>query len=71
MTNHIKTPIKAMRAKCLDCTCGSVKEIRKCPIIECDLYPYRFGKRPTKAIFDTINEYYDQKQRARWLVLPK
>ena len=58
------TPIRAIRKKCLDCTCGSFTEIRKCTIIECALYPYRFGRRPTKAIVDTIEEFYDQNQRA-------
>lgn len=40
------TPMKAARAKCLDCCCGSSKEVRLCPVTECPLYPYRFGKRP-------------------------
>lgn len=40
------TPIKAIRAKCLDCCCGQVKEIRECSIPRCSLYPYRMGKRP-------------------------
>lgn len=40
------TPIKAIRAKCLDCCCGQAKEVRLCPIEKCPLYPYRFGKRP-------------------------
>ena len=48
------TPIKAIRKKCLDCTAGSRKEIRLCPAVECALYPYRFGRRPTEAILDTI-----------------
>jgi hypothetical protein len=43
------TPIKAIRKKCLDCTCGQVLEIRECPVIECPLYPYRMGRRPDKA----------------------
>ncbi|SVE37340.1 uncharacterized protein METZ01_LOCUS490194 [marine metagenome] len=58
MAKNYKTPIKAMRAKCLDCCCGSPKEVRLCPVIECALYPYRFGRRPTKAILDTIKEFY-------------
>ena len=57
----INTPIKAMRKKCLDCTAGSLKEVRLCPVVECALYPYRFGKRPTQAILDTINEFYEKK----------
>tara|TARA_B100001146_G_scaffold116821_1_gene102900 strand:- start:875 stop:1096 length:222 start_codon:yes stop_codon:yes gene_type:complete len=55
------TPIKAMRQKCLDCTAGSFKEVRLCTVVECALYPYRFGKRPTQAIVDTINNYYEKK----------
>ena len=61
MNKLIHTPIKAMRKKCLDCTAGSLKEVRLCPVVECDLYPYRFGKRPTQAIVDTINNYYEKK----------
>lgn len=41
-----KTAIKAIRAKCLDCSGGSSKEVRLCPVTDCPLYPYRFGKRP-------------------------
>ncbi len=42
----ILTPIKTIRAKCLDCSCGQPKEIRLCPVIKCPLWPYRMGKRP-------------------------
>ena len=40
------TPIKAIRAKCLECVCGLPKEIRLCSCTECPLYPYRMGHRP-------------------------
>lgn len=40
------TPIKSIRAKCLDCCCGSFQEVRLCAVKNCVLYPYRFGKRP-------------------------
>ena len=40
------TPIKAIRAKCLECSGGQTKEVRECPILDCGLYPYRMGKRP-------------------------
>jgi hypothetical protein len=43
------TPIKAIRAKCLDCTCQQPKEIRECQIKTCALWPYRMGRRPTTA----------------------
>lgn len=35
---------KAIRAKCLDCSCGDAKEVRLCPIKDCPLYPYRLGR---------------------------
>jgi hypothetical protein len=53
------TPIKAIRKKCLDCTCGQVLEIRECPVIECPLYPYRMGRRPDKATTDTLERYHE------------
>lgn len=40
------TPIKAIRAKCLDCCCGQVKEVRLCTAENCALYEYRNGHRP-------------------------
>ena len=40
------TPIKAIRARCIDCGGGSPKEVRECTHSECPLYQYRFGKRP-------------------------
>ena len=36
-------PLKAIRAKCMDCTCNQPKEIRLCPMTECALWPYLFG----------------------------
>lgn len=40
------TPVKAIRAKCLDCCCGSADEVRLCPCTDCPLYEFRFGKNP-------------------------
>jgi len=34
---------KAIRAKCLDCTCGNAKEVRECEITSCALWSYRMG----------------------------
>ena len=48
MTKRTKplTPLKAIRANCLDCSGGSPAEVRLCVIPECPLHGYRFGKRP-------------------------
>ena len=40
------TPMKAIRAKCLDCCAGSAKAVRTCAAPNCPLFPYRFGHRP-------------------------
>lgn len=40
------TPLKAIRAKCLDCCCGSTEEVKLCTIPTCPLYKYRLGKNP-------------------------
>lgn len=47
---ELLTPIKAIRAKCLDCSNYQYKEVRLCPVKTCSLYPYRMGKRPKKEV---------------------
>lgn len=42
------TPLKAIRAKCLDCCCGQSFEVKMCTCTECPLYPYRLGKNPNR-----------------------
>jgi hypothetical protein len=61
MAKLYDTPVKAMRKKCLDCTCGQVKEVRLCQAVECACWPYRFGRRPDKAILDTLKEFCGEK----------
>lgn len=40
------TPIKAIRAKCLDCCNGQMKDVRLCAVEDCALHEYRDGHRP-------------------------
>lgn len=44
------TPVKAIRAKCLDCTANQIVEVRNCTIKTCALWPYRMGHRPGTLI---------------------
>jgi hypothetical protein len=39
---HPESPIKAIRAKCLDCSAGNDAEVRK----KCALWPLRMGVNP-------------------------
>ena len=43
------TPMKAIRAKCLECSGGNRAEVKACPIEKCPLYVYRSGHRPPKT----------------------
>jgi hypothetical protein len=61
MAKLYATPIKAIRKKCLDCTCNQPKEIRECTVINCPIFPYRFGRRPNKAVVDTLKRFYSEK----------
>lgn len=46
---RVPTPMRAIRAKCLECSNNSANEVKICPIKNCPLFPYRFGKRPQTA----------------------
>ena len=52
------TPVKAIRAKCLDCCGGSPQEVRLCPAHDCTLYPFRMGKNT-----NIRREYTDEQRR--------
>jgi hypothetical protein len=45
----ILSPLKAIRAKCLDCMCDQPSEVRLCPCENCALYPYRMGHNPNRT----------------------
>ena len=55
------TPLKAIRAKCLDCSGGQPSEVRECPDTECSLYPYRFGKNPNRKGIGNLKGSFLQK----------
>lgn len=42
------TPVRAIRLKCLECGTWSAKEVRECRIDNCALFPFRFGKNPSR-----------------------
>jgi hypothetical protein len=41
-----QSPLRAIRAKCLDCSCYQVSEVRLCEAIKCALWPFRAGRHP-------------------------
>ena len=43
------TPLKAIRLHCIECSAGNLAEVRKCPVSDCPLFRFRFGKNPARA----------------------
>jgi hypothetical protein len=43
---HPESPIKAIRAKCIDCSGGSMAEARLCHLTHCALWAFRMGHNP-------------------------
>lgn len=45
----ITNPVKAIKAKCIDCCCGSFAEVKLCENADCALHPFRLGKNPYRV----------------------
>ena len=56
----LTNPVKAIRAKCLDCCCGQTKEVELCASSQCPLHPFRFGRNP----YRTKREMSDEQKAA-------
>ena len=60
------TRTKAIRLKCLDCTCGQQAEVRKCPATHCPLWRYRMGYeendelKPTRKNAEKTDDFEDE-----------
>ena len=42
-------PLRAIREKCLDCSCQQPIEVKECTVATCALYPFRLGVNPYRA----------------------
>jgi len=40
------TPLKAIKAKCLDCCGYQKKEVKFCSALNCPIWLFRFGRNP-------------------------
>jgi len=56
------TPLKAIRAKCLECSAGQPKEVRECVILNCPLFSYRFGTNPKRKGIGIGNPSFNKKE---------
>lgn len=67
------TPMKAIRAKCLDCCCDDWRDVKTCPVPDCPLYQYRFGHNPNikrEMSEDRKKEIAERLQNARQAKTP-
>ena len=48
MNNKKLTPLKSIRANCIECSNRQHKEVRECEITDCPLYEFRFGTNPNR-----------------------
>ena len=64
------SPLRAIRAKCLECSCNNSAEVRECVIPDCALYAFRMGKNPNrkgigrKGAVPPINPYSTREKGA-------
>ena len=45
----ILTPIKSIRAFCLECSTFNNAEVRNCGVKDCPIYSFRMGRNPNRA----------------------
>ena len=55
------TPVKTIRAKCLECSGGQPSEVRNCQIPECPLFPFRLGKNPNRKGIGNLKAFSAEK----------
>lgn len=41
---RIRNPLTAIRAHCVECFGGAVRDVTDCPSTDCALWPFRMGK---------------------------
>ena len=46
--DNFLSPLRAIRATCLDCVCDNRAEVERCQITGCALWPYRMGHNPKR-----------------------
>jgi hypothetical protein len=65
-----KNPLRAIRAKCLDCCCGSASEVSRCVSRNCALWPFRLRTNPFRKR-SRLSEAEMQSRVARLRRAPK
>lgn len=56
----IISPMKAIRAACIECCGTQISEVRLCTVTSCPLHPFRMGKNPYRK----KREYTEEEKAA-------
>lgn len=64
MAERSNNPIKRIREYCIQCVADQPKEVELCPITDCPLYDFRFGKNPFRTK-RTVSEEQKEAFRSR------
>ena len=62
-------PLAAIRAKCLDCTCYQVQEVKLCEAVKCPLWPFGAGRHPYKKPPSTSGAPRERSATGTWIAL--
>ena len=54
------TPIHAIRKYCIKVCSITPKEVRLCTCIDCPLYAFRMGIRPSEETLKTLEDYFSK-----------
>lgn len=52
----ITSPLKAIRAKCIECSNNMLGEIKECTVTGCPLWPFRMNKNPYRQTREMTEE---------------
>ena len=63
-----QNPLRALRARCLDCCCGDASEVRKCVAVDCPSWPFRIARNPFRK---RVQLSAEEKLRRRALLQPR
>jgi|PlaIllAssembly_1097288.scaffolds.fasta_scaffold09608_5 hypothetical protein len=50
---RIRSPLTAIRAKCVECMGGHMREVADCTATDCPLYAFRMGKNTLRKKKET------------------
>ncbi len=69
-----KSPLKAIREKCIECmggreSNGCLKRVSECVSADCPVHAFRFGKNPYHTQNLTVDQRTERRERLRTTII--